>query len=66
MIPFWCGGNGEYLESLRQHIEARIAALRAKIGSADEKQRLEIEAEIQKLEDELKGKSREETGGCGI
>ena len=29
-----CGGNGEYLEGLRQQIEAEIAALRAKLSGA--------------------------------
>lgn len=64
IISLSCGGFGEYLEGLRQQIEAEIAALRSRMQLAPAHEKEQLEVQIRRLQQELAEKSGGSSGGC--
>ncbi|TWU50737.1 hypothetical protein Poly51_40300 [Rubripirellula tenax] len=53
---FWTGGPDAYADGLREHYKPRLDELRKHRNDADDTERLELDAEIERLEAEHKSK----------
>ena len=53
---FWTGGLGAYVKGLREHYEPQLDDLRNRRDSADDTERAELDARIERIETEYKSK----------
>ena len=54
---FWTGGRKAYADGVKEHYQAELAELAARLEDCqDERQKRDIEQEIEAVKSELKGK----------